>query len=316
MKKITLIVGGLAVLFCLWWVYTTKTTTNTENGQEEVHGTPFVSEEYGISFSIPDGYFLYEISPPSVERELHAVILLEDTLQNRALVAGEVPGTEAPPAITLSIFQNNLDAYTAESFVKGTNFSNFKLSNGGLTTTTVDGVSALRFNATGLYENDNVVVALPSYVYLISGSYFSLDDPIRTTFTDVLASIRFNEEHTKSAIVEEKIDTALNEDLVRVEGKVTMGPMCPVMREGDTSCDDKAYQTVVQVFVKDSTKGIPLREANTDTQGVFSMMLPAGNYLFRAKGGSPFPSCSENIVSVIATHTVQRIMLSCDTGIR
>ncbi|MDZ4226851.1 MAG: hypothetical protein U1D26_00035, partial [Patescibacteria group bacterium] len=98
-----------------------------------------------------------------------------------------------PPTITITIFQNNLDNYTTRGFVEGTNFSNFKLSDGNTTELSVGGEAGLKYSATGLYENDNVVVALPSYVYMFTAFYNSPTDRIRADFEDVLRSVEFGD---------------------------------------------------------------------------------------------------------------------------
>ena len=149
------------------------------------------SEQYGLQFTYPKNYFIHEVNSNSGERESHAIVLIEDTPENRALIAGEIPGTEAPPTITISLFQNNLDTYTAQEFVEGTNFSNFKLSDGTYLEIMLGGEPALQYHATGLYENENVVVALPDYVYMFTGFYHAPTDPIRNVFEQVLESVTF-----------------------------------------------------------------------------------------------------------------------------
>lgn len=150
------------------------------------------SETYGISFSYPAKYLVTEFEEGTGERGRHTLVLIEDTEENRAILAGERPGTEGPPTIVVGIFQNDLDGYTAESFVKNTSFSNFKLSDGALEEATVGGEGALRYDATGLYENKNAVVARTKYVYMFTAYYNSPDDPILSDFEEVLASVSFN----------------------------------------------------------------------------------------------------------------------------
>jgi hypothetical protein len=150
-------------------------------------------EKFGVRFIEPENYFLIEKATPSGERLHTTVILAEDTTENRALFAGERPGTEGPPTVTIGIFQNDLDKYTTEGFIEGTNFSNFKLSDGKLTETTLGGESAFRYHATGLYENENVVIARANFVYMFTVSYNSPTDPIVSDFERLLESVQFSE---------------------------------------------------------------------------------------------------------------------------
>jgi len=120
-------------------------------------------------------------------------VLAEDTPAIRELFSNPNSATEGPPTITITIFQNNLDRYTLQSFVEGTNFSNFKLSDGNKTEVTVGGETAWRYRATGLYENENVVVVRPDYVYMITAFFNSPEDAILTDFDEILKTITFTE---------------------------------------------------------------------------------------------------------------------------
>ena len=151
---------------------------------------PYVAPGFGLSFAYPETYFPTNTDHEG-ERLQSTITLLEDTPFARALVNGEAPGTEAPPAITVSIFQNDLDQYTTESFIRDHSASNFKLSDGTLTPVTVGGVEGLSYRATGLYESENIVVALPDFVYMFSVGYHAPTDPIRDDFRTVIDSVSF-----------------------------------------------------------------------------------------------------------------------------
>lgn len=151
----------------------------------------YSSEKFGISFKYPKNYFLTEIDESSGQRRRYVIIIMEDTPFNRSLVAGEIPDTDGPPTITISLFQNNLDNYTVRSFIEGTSFSNFKLSDGVLNEIKLGGEPALRYRATGLWENENVVVALPDYVYMFTVFFNSPDDHLVKDFDGILKSVRF-----------------------------------------------------------------------------------------------------------------------------
>jgi hypothetical protein len=100
-----------------------------------------------------------------------------------------------------------------------------------------------------------------------------------------------------------------------VEGVVTIGPTCPVMREGDASCADRPYVTIVQVIAVGSPKSSPFTTAKTDAEGRYKIMLPPGNYALQPVGGSVMPRCETREIAV-APSIITKIDLSCDSGIR
>lgn len=136
--------------------------------QKEVGPRVYTSQALGISFTQPEGYFLAYETSQTGERDQHAIVLSPDTPEHRAFFSKPPEGTEAPPTITISLFQNNLDKYTTDRFVNETNASQFKLSDGKTTDVVVGGESGLRYSATGLYDNENVVVARPAFVYMFT----------------------------------------------------------------------------------------------------------------------------------------------------
>jgi|SRR3989338_3303089 len=155
------------------------------------NATAFYSDALGFGFSYPSDYFITEHEVGTGERLQYSIVLMPDTQENRDLVAGTLPPREAPPTITIGIFQNNLDGHTTEEWIQGTSFSNFKLSDEVLKVVTVGGTSGLRYNTTGLYENDNIVVALPSEVYMFTVSYLTEGDEIRDIFENIVRSVTF-----------------------------------------------------------------------------------------------------------------------------
>lgn len=162
-----------------------------EKGTEEVRNL-YQSETFNLSLSYPSNYFIGFQETFEGERRQNFVVLAEDTPENRRVFAGEEPGREGPPTITIAVYQNNLDNYTAKSFVENTNFSNFKLSDGVITEMSVGGEVGLRYHATGLYENENVVIARPDYVYMFTAFYLTLEDEILKNFESLLESIKFD----------------------------------------------------------------------------------------------------------------------------
>lgn len=152
----------------------------------------YSSEDLNLSFEYPEGYFVEEIDRSAGERKQHAIVIFEDNQFNRDLVAGKITGTDAPPTITISLFQNDLDNYTARNFIEETNFSNFKLSDGTLTETKIAGEPALRYWADGLWQNYNTVVARSDYVYMFTVSFNSPEDELISVFEKLLKTVKFS----------------------------------------------------------------------------------------------------------------------------
>ncbi|TSC54673.1 MAG: hypothetical protein LiPW30_139 [Parcubacteria group bacterium LiPW_30] len=189
MKKNILIFTGFVLIasFIAWLLFVEKVSAPAKEEQ-------YVSEKFGISFSVPDGYFIaHEITEEgSGERERYTIVFMEDTKENRDLVSGvSTPERDGPPTITIGIFQNNLDNYTARSFIEGTSFSNFKLSDGVISETTIAGESALSYHASGLYENKNIVIARQNFVYMFTAFYNDPKDKILTDFEEMVKTVRF-----------------------------------------------------------------------------------------------------------------------------
>ncbi|HWO07745.1 MAG TPA: hypothetical protein VNM40_04170, partial [Candidatus Paceibacterota bacterium] len=99
---------------------------------------------------------------------------------------------EGPPAITIDIYQNNLDNQTAEEWIRNSSVSNFKLGDGTLSSTTVGGNPALSYRWSGLYEGTTIVVAQPDWIYAFSVTYFEPGAEIVQDFVRVRDSVRFS----------------------------------------------------------------------------------------------------------------------------
>jgi hypothetical protein len=95
-------------------------------------------------------------------------------------------------------------------------------------------------------------------------------------------------------------------------GQVLLGPQCPVVREGDESCNDKPLETTVHIQKEGEAK---ILFVQTDEQGMFTIRVPEGRYMLDPVGGNPFPRCSAQQAEA-AFGQITSVQLSCDTGIR
>lgn len=162
-------------------------STENPNTQEEprIVLASYSSEKYGISFVYPDSYVLAEMDAAgSGEREHHIITLMRRT----DLPAPE--GGEGPPAITIEMFQNNLDNQTTEGWIRNTSQSNFKLGEGTLASTTISGQPALSYRWSGLYEGTTIVTSKPQWVYAFTVTYLEMGAPIIQDFVQIRDSVR------------------------------------------------------------------------------------------------------------------------------
>ncbi len=140
------------------------------------------NDAYGVSFSYPEGYVLQEGEHGSAHRAHYAVTLIreEDSAPRE--------NSEGPTAISVDIYQNNLDQQQLVSWLKGTNDSNFKLSDGTYASTTVDGVEAVQYRWSGLYEGETTAFRHNGNIIAVSVTYITPQDANIATYRDVLRS--------------------------------------------------------------------------------------------------------------------------------
>ena len=98
-----------------------------------------------------------------------------------------------------------------------------------------------------------------------------------------------------------------------ITGQVLIGPMCPVMVEGQ-DCPDRPYQATITVT---NLEGRQVVRFQTDEQGQFKVPLAPGEYILHPETpeGKPLPRAGEQNFTV---HPGQytRLDISYDSGIR
>ncbi len=97
-----------------------------------------------------------------------------------------------------------------------------------------------------------------------------------------------------------------------IQGVVTIGPLCPVVREGE-ECPDKPYSVDLIVTNEGGTRII--KEFTSAEDGSFKFNIVPGTYKITNKTSSVLPRCDTGpIVVTKNAFTTQNI--SCDSGIR
>lgn len=110
------------------------------------------------------------------------------------------------------------------------------------------------------------------------------------------------------------VDSGLPPYTSGVLGKVSIGPICPVMKNPpNAACADAPYATIITIY-KAGSNSVFTTTVSTTT-GAFKVDLPAGSYVIKAGNNKSLPRCA-TITAIVVPHTYATTTISCDTGIR
>ena len=99
-----------------------------------------------------------------------------------------------------------------------------------------------------------------------------------------------------------------------IEGKITIGPTCPVERvPPDPNCADKPYQATVIVKTADEQKEIS--SFSSDKDGKFKVKLAPGTYVLVPVRNNTYPQASSQKV-IVESNKFTQVNISFDSGIR
>lgn len=96
-----------------------------------------------------------------------------------------------------------------------------------------------------------------------------------------------------------------------IEGQVLLGPMCPVVQQGQ-ECPDQPYQTTLTV---NSLNGVQIVQVQTDAQGRFQVPLVPGEYILHPESPNGIPFAGDQAFTV-QTGQYTQITVNYDSGIR
>jgi hypothetical protein len=98
-----------------------------------------------------------------------------------------------------------------------------------------------------------------------------------------------------------------------ITGQALIGPMCPVMMEGQ-DCPDQPYQATITVL---DSREKPVFQFQTDEDGAFRVPLSPGEYILQPETpeGMPLPRSDRQEFSVLPGQFTS-IIVSYDSGIR
>jgi hypothetical protein len=96
-----------------------------------------------------------------------------------------------------------------------------------------------------------------------------------------------------------------------LEGQVFIGPVCPVVQQGQ-ECPDQPYQATLTV---NNSNGREIAKVQTDEQGRFKIPLEPGEYILHPESPNVMSTASEQNFTVEAGKFTQ-ITITYDSGIR
>lgn len=200
------IVIGLALIYGF---FRKDKETQWYDNQGGVTNLTIEIDEFGFSFTFPDTY-IYSQKDIDIVHRIHKVFIL-------------TPSNFIPPkdgegsaAITIDVYQNNLDKQSIESWIKGNSLSNYKLGDGVLTSTLVDGKEALAYDWDGLYRGHTVVFEHNQNIIAVSVTYLEVTDQIRADYDAVLKSFKFINANPSSKLPQTLIESYFKENISKI----------------------------------------------------------------------------------------------------
>lgn len=164
-----------------------KSWVSMKNPIPEKSTKTYESQIFGLKFSYPAYYFLEE---KNIEAGHTAIILTEDTEENRAVREGEMPGREGPTAITFDIYENPSQLSPLE-WVEESRASNFHISKGEYEEIYVAGKPSISYSFDGLYQADSVVLSHRGNILMLTAMYLEPSDQIRKDFYEIIKTLSF-----------------------------------------------------------------------------------------------------------------------------
>ena len=96
-----------------------------------------------------------------------------------------------------------------------------------------------------------------------------------------------------------------------IEGQVLLGPMCPVVQQGQ-ECLDQPYQATLTVT---SLNGVQITQFQSDEQGRFRVSLVPGEYILHPESPNGLPFAGDQSF-MVETGRYTQINVNYDSGNR
>lgn len=183
---VTVIAGALILVGAAWYALEQRAIRLGEKPPAGIRGENVYSvDAFKFSFAYPETYHLEEYDRGNDERRHVAVVLTDkDVLP--------APDSEGPTAITVDVYQNDLDNLTLEQWVTSTNDSNWKMATAPYERVAVGGKDAIAYRWSGLYEAETTVFEHAGNIIAITVTFIAPEDKIRSDYARVLSTFEFN----------------------------------------------------------------------------------------------------------------------------
>ncbi|MEC4891419.1 MAG: hypothetical protein SAL07_03555 [Oscillatoria sp. PMC 1051.18] len=150
--------------------------------------TTYENLQWGFSFDYPQGFVLDE-RRTSVEPSVLDIVELWTQEDDRAIQAGKYQDGEYPPNVIVSIHQNAQNL-SLQAWVENTNW--FVTPN-NFTPITIAGKEGLKFQSTGLYESEYIVIPLNNSQQILAIGFAEGSDSeaeYRQAFTSIIDTLQ------------------------------------------------------------------------------------------------------------------------------
>ena len=160
---------------------TSKKTLSTNNAL-----SAYSNPAYGLSFQYPKKYFLEEKEIGNAIRAHHVLTLTLDSIENKRIREGKIPGREIPSYIVIDIYQNSSDRLSAIDWLKKRTDESHFPSGATYTETVISGVPAFLYSRAGLRRTESIAFNSGAWLYSVAVVYNDPKDIIRTDYWDVI----------------------------------------------------------------------------------------------------------------------------------
>lgn len=189
-------VAVVVAIACLIWV---KSWFDGQTESATVYETA-QNAELSIAFAYPGGEHGYSLIEPPVEENMLDAWILMPTADYASFKEAE--SSDAPASMSVFIFSlPDEEASSEERAGRITRLQNWATDNKNITLidraygtpdiVELDGVKALKYDTTGLFEQSIYLASYRSYVYMFVGQYNRPTDDIKQDFEELIASVRF-----------------------------------------------------------------------------------------------------------------------------
>jgi len=179
MRKLAVVLGVILLALVATYVYFLNADKNVPEVQVQSDKT-YQNDRYGISFTYPNDYILSEGERGAEGSGHYAIVLV------RQEDAAPRENSEGPPGITIDIYQDA--GHGLIGWLKNSDQSNFKLSDGTFASTTVSGADAVSYHWSGLYEAEDTAFIHNGNVISVAVTHITNTDPQIADYRKLLAS--------------------------------------------------------------------------------------------------------------------------------